>query len=229
MNHGATMRWVRVGLVGLPIYGLLTLVSTWTHQPDPTADFPAYSRYVTTDFYLATHLVGSILGSVLAILAAVALGIYLAGSSQPRLALWATVANVSGLAFVIAIFGMSTFATPAIGAAHLDGVAGMPALNEAVIGWPVMVTALLGGLLYSTATILFGIAIWRSGTLPKWAGIALAPTGLLISIVGLMIGGAQTVGAVLTIVAGVWIVAVVFRARVPRFTDPAVQCVPHSA
>ncbi len=53
-------------------------------------------------------------------------------------------------------------------------------MNQDIIGTPVIVTALVSGLLYSTGTILFGIAVWRSATLPKWAGVLYAPTGLLI-------------------------------------------------
>ena len=66
-------------------------------------------------------------------------------------------------------------------------------------------TALVGGLLYSAGTILFGIVVWRSATLPNWAGVLYAPTGLLLSIVGLMIGAAQTLAAILIIASGAWI------------------------
>jgi hypothetical protein len=106
---------------------------------------------------------------------------------------------------------MSTFATPAVGRAYLEGQRNIIEVNQDILGTPVIVTALVGGLLYSTGTILFGIAVWRSATLPKWAGVLYAPTGLLISIVGLAIGSAQTLGSLLIIIGGGWIAWSVMR------------------
>ena len=204
-NVGA---WVRVGLFALPLYGLLTLWTTFIHQPDPNADFEVYARYVSATNYLVDHLFGSILGVTLAIFGAVALGVYL---SSRRSALWAMVTSVAGNALILTIFGMSTFATPAIGRAYLEGQRNIIEVNQDILGTPVIVTALVGGLLYSTGTILFGIAVWRSATLPKWAGILYAPTGLLISILGLMEGPWQTLGSILIIIGGGWIAWSVMR------------------
>jgi len=58
-----------------------------------------------------------------------------------------------------------------------------------------------GLLLYLVGAILVGVAIWRSRTLPKWAGLLYAPTGLLIAS-GVAIGAAQTAGSALLRVAG---------------------------
>jgi hypothetical protein len=115
------------------------------------------------------------------------------------------VLSVTGNALILTIFGMSTFATPAVGRAYLEGQRNIIEVNQDILGLPLILTALVGGLLYSTGTILFGIAVWRSATLPKWAGVLYAPTGLLISILGLMIGQAQTLGSLLIIIGGGWI------------------------
>jgi multisubunit Na+/H+ antiporter MnhC subunit len=188
--------------LALPLYGLLTLWTTFIHQPDPNTDFEAYARYVSTTNYLVDHLFGSILGVTLAIFGAVALGVYL---SSRRSALTAMVLSVAGNALILTIFGMSTFATPAVGRAYLEGQQNVVELNQDILGLPLILTALMGGLLYSTGTILFGIAVWRSVTLPKWAGVLYAPTGLLISILGLIQGQAQTLGSLLLIIGGGWI------------------------
>ena len=194
--------WVRIGLWALPLYGLLTFWTTFTHQPDLNTDFEAYARYVSTTNYLIDHLFGSILGVTLAIFGAVALGAYL---SSRRSALMAMVLSVAGSALILTVFGMSTFATPAVGRAYLEGMRNIIEVNQDILGVPLIVTALVGGLLYSAGTILFGIAVWRSATLPKWAGVLYAPTGLLLSILGLAIGAAQTLAAILIIVSGAWI------------------------
>ena len=152
-NVGA---WVRIGLLAIPIYGLLTLWTTFIHQPDPNADFEVYARYVSATNYLVDHLFGSILGVTLAIFGAVALGVYL---SNRRSALWAMVLSIAGNALILTIFGMSTFATLAVGRAYLEGQRNIIEVNQDIIGTPAKVTALVSGLLYSTDTILFGIAV----------------------------------------------------------------------
>jgi|SRR5215210_106274 len=204
MPQRSAAGWIRLGLWALPVYGILTFIDTLTHQPDPNTDFEAYARYVSTSVYLVDHLVGSIFGATLGIFGAIALGAYLAGTAG-RTALTAMVLHVAGLCFILTIFGMSTFATPAVGRAYLAGQQSIVEVNQDIIGIPLIVTALLGGLLYSIGTILFGVAIWRSNALPRWAGVLYAPTGLLISILGLTIGASQTLGALLIIVSGTWI------------------------
>ena len=212
--------WIRIGVWALPLYGLLTFWTTFIHQPDPSTNFEAYARYVSATNYLVDHLFGSILGVMLAIFGAMALGVYL---SSRRSALWAMVLSIAGNALILTIFGMSTFATPAVGRAYLQGQRNIIEVNQDILGTPVIVTALVGGLLYSTGTILFGIAVWRSATLPKWAGVLYAPTGLLISIVGLAIGEAQTLGSILIIVGGSWIAWSVMRRPPTEPVETAAQ------
>ena len=95
--------WVRIGLLALPLYGLLTLWTTFVRQPDPNTDFEAYARYVSTTNYLVDHLFGSILGVTLVIFGAVALAVYL---SSRRSALTAMVLSVARHALTLTIFGM---------------------------------------------------------------------------------------------------------------------------
>ena len=212
--------WVRVGLLALPVYGVLTLWTTFIHQPNPNTDFEAYARYVSATNYLVDHLFGSILGVILAIFGAVALGVYL---SSRRSALLGMVTSIAGNALTLTIFGMSTFATPAVGRAYLEGQRNIIEVNQDILGTPVIVTALVSGLLYSVGTILFGVAVWRSATLPKWAGVLYAPTGLLISIFGLAIGWTQTLGSILIIAGGGWIAWSVLRRPSTELREPAPQ------
>lgn len=208
-SHHTT--WIRLGLLALPIYGLLTFWGTLTHQPDPNTDFEAYARYISSTTYLVNHLAASVFGTVLAIFGAIALAAYLANGRAGRLAPFAMVASVAGSALILTIFGFSTFASPAIGHAYLAGQDQAVEINQDILGVPLIVTALLGGVLYSAGTILFGVAIWRSRTLPRWAGALYAPTGFLISIVGLQVGQAQTLGTALLIAGSGWIVWSVLR------------------
>lgn len=197
--------WTRVGLLALPVYGLLTGWATLTHQPSAQDDFPAYARYITTPEFLAGHLVGSIGGTILAIYGVMALFGYLARRRGAGTALAGLLTSVAGNVLVVALFGVAAFAAPPLGRAFLAGNTSMADLNSAIYSAPLGLTGLLGTLLYSLGAILFGVAIWRSGALPKATGILYALAGPLISVFGLFIGPAQTLGAALLIIASVWI------------------------
>ena len=203
--------WIRTGVWALPVYGLLTFWATFTHEPDRLTQVEAYARYISTTNYLAQHLLGSILGAILAVFGAMALGAYLASSRSGRLALLAMVLSVAGHCLVLTIFGFSTIISPVIGRLYLAGQPGTMEVNEAIFSSPAFVFLVVPGLLlYVLGTILSGVAIWRSGTLPKWAGVLYAPTGLLIA-AGVQVGVAQTLGSALVVVAGGWIAWSVMR------------------
>jgi hypothetical protein len=197
--------WIRIGVWALPVYALLTFWATFTHEPDRQNEVEAYARYISTTGYLVQHLLGSILGTILAIFGVIALGAYLANSRAGRLALVAMVMSVAGNCLILTIFGFSTIISPVIGQLYLEGQPGTMEVNEAIFSSTAFVFLVLPGLLlYVVGAILFGVAIWRSGTLPKWAGVLYAPTGLLIA-AGVQIGAAQTLGSALLVVAGGWI------------------------
>ncbi|MBX9245971.1 hypothetical protein ICW40_14275 [Actinotalea ferrariae] len=63
--HGSLDGYARAALWLLPVYGLLLAAGSVTHEPDRTVDFAAYARYVSTDVFLLSHLVASVLGAAL--------------------------------------------------------------------------------------------------------------------------------------------------------------------
>jgi hypothetical protein len=200
----------RLGILAIPVYGLLVFLSTLSHQPDYRTDFPAYAEYVTTTSFLVSHLVGSILGTTIGLFGVLALFALLATTGVHRLALRGLVLSVGGIAFIMTLFGAATFAQPAIGRAYLAGQQAAVAINSDLYGAPAVVVGLTGGLLYSAGAVLLGVALWRAGTLPRWTGPLYAVAVPLISIVGLAVGVAQPVGAVLLIVSGTWIASTVW-------------------
>lgn len=194
--------WVRKGIWLLPLYGVFTLYATWTHQPDVENRFGAWSEYVTTANFLISHLIGSIFGTTIGILGVISLGLFLADSRRSRSALLGTVAVVLGSGGVLALFGIAASTQPALGDAYLGGLAEARDLYQAVYGPSTLGLALTSIVLFSLGSILLGTAIFGSGTLPKWTGVAYALSGPLIGIVGLVVGQAQTVGSVLVVLAG---------------------------
>jgi hypothetical protein len=210
--------WIRAGLVALPVYGLVVGYATLKPQPDPTSDPEAWALFVSSRSYLLEHLASGIAGAVLAIFGTFALGSLLATSRAGRAALWGTVLAVAGHILFLAPGTISTFGTPAIGAAYLNGNREVMALEFS----PVL-TAIFGmALLLAVAgNVILGLAIWRSGVLPKGAGLIWIAAALVFYAFGAFLGLATTGaslptqpgGGLLMAVSGGWIAWTVLRSR----------------
>ena len=112
------------------------------------------------------------------------------------------VAAVLGSGGVIAVFGVAVSTQPALGNAYLGGLAEAQDLYDAVYGPVTLGLAIVSVALFSVGPILLGSAIYGSGKLPKWTGVAYGLSGPLIGILGLIVGQAQTLGSVLVVAAG---------------------------
>ncbi len=122
MSAPNTRRWIGVGLLGRALYGALAFWSSLDPQPDPNTRYEAWSRYVSTDHYVLTHVLGSGLDLILAIFGTLALGAYLADSRAGRLGLVAMVITVLGTALFLMPMVISTFSAPHMGQAYLAGI-----------------------------------------------------------------------------------------------------------
>ena len=220
MSVPNTTRWIGAGLLGLPLYGALTFWSSLNPQPDPNTNLEAWSRFVTTDHYVLSHLFGSILGIIFAIFGVFALGTYLAGSRAGRLGLVAMVITVLASALFLTVGGVSTFAAPEEGQAVLAGVEEYESLPPIFANTVFAATFVLSVVLLFVGNLLLGIAVWRSGALPKWTGALLAGAAVFMYPLGLVYAmtiGAQStpptvlVGAVLIVIGGAWMALSVLR------------------
>jgi hypothetical protein len=214
MRPTDTTNWIRLGLFALPLYGVLTFWSSLDPQPDPNTHYEAWSRYVTTNHYVLTHVFGSILGLILAIFGTFALGAYLTRSRSGRMGLVAMIITVLGSALFLPGVGVSTFAAPEEGQAYLAGIEGITELPISSADIAFGAISLLVVVLLFVGNVLMGVAVWRSDTLPKWAGALWAAAPVFMYPLGLVyamtIGPASTpptvlVGALLVVVGGGWI------------------------
>lgn len=196
-------RWARIAIWGLPAYALLTLIATISHQPDPVTRFDAWSRYVTTNWFLVSHIFGSIGGVAVGIVGTVGLLVLLAGTPAARTAAWGALMTIFGSCLTLALFGVAAFAQPVIGRVHLAGFQGAAGLYLATYGTPTVLVALAGVLLMSAGPVLLGIAIVRARTLPRWTGVLYALSGPLIGFLGLLVGAAQPIGSILLLASAV--------------------------
>jgi len=215
MSATNTDRWIGIGLLGLPLYGALTFWSSTNPQPDPETRMAAWSSYVTTDHYVLSHVFGSILGLIFAIFGTFALGAYLAGSRTGRLGLVSMVVTVLGSALFLPAMGVSTFSAPHEGQAYLAGIEEFDRLPTIFADSVFMVTALLVIVLLFVGNVLLGVAVWRSGTLPRLAGalwvagaVFMYPLGIVYAVAILGVQSTPPtvlVGAFLLVVSGGWI------------------------
>ena len=211
------VRHARRGLWLLVAWAVLLLLATFTHQPPYMTQFGAWSRYVTSGQFLATHLVGSIFGAGLGALGFMAFSVVLAAHGAERLAIWALITAVLGDVAVVAVFGIAAFAQPAIGRAYLAGHHDAHALYDDVNGVPLFATAGVGVLLLSAGLVLYGVAVLRTRLVDRLAGWALIVGGPLFALVGVILADVvQSVGALLLTVG-----AVIVALRAPSTPHPA--------
>jgi hypothetical protein len=192
----------------------MTFFSSIDPQPDPNTHYEAWSRFVTTNGYMLKHLFLSDLSIIFVIFGTFALGAYLTRGRAGRLGLWAMVIAVFGQALFLLIGGVSTFATPAEGQAYLAGIEEYSELPTSLAVIAQTATLGVSVLLQFVGNVLLGVAVWRSGILPKWAGALWAAAPVLMYVFGLVyamtIGAASTpptvpAGAVLLTMSGAWI------------------------
>jgi hypothetical protein len=213
-------RWIGIGLLGLPLYGVMTFFSSIDPQPDPNTHYEAWARFVTTDGYALKHLFLTLLGTIFGIFGSIALGAYLTRSRAGRMGLWAMVISVFGYSLFLTWGGVSTFAAPQEGQAYLAGIEEfheLPIILAITLQGATVVASIV---LSFVGNVLLGVAVWRSGILPKWAGALWAFAPVLMYIFGLVYAmtiGAQATpptvpaGAILLVISGAWIAWSVLR------------------
>ena len=129
------------------------------------------------------------------------------------------VITVLGSALFLPLQGIAAFAAPEEGQAVLAGLEEYEALPSIFANTVQALTGLVVILLGFVGNILVGIAVWRSGTLPKWAGALWAGAHVLMYLslmYGQTIGPSSTpltvpLGAVVVAISGAWMALSVLR------------------
>lgn len=166
---------VRLGILALPLAGLLSLVGLLGRYdtPNPRLDPQAAARTAGSTGYFASQFVGNVVGLTLLIFGILALTAYLADTRAKNLALAAMILSILGIAPVLSALGVNTYALPVLGRAYLNGQQGTLTMVDAIFDNPLRSVFIFAFVLYGAGFILFGVAIWRSGVLRKGAAISL--------------------------------------------------------
>jgi hypothetical protein len=193
-----------VALWLLPVYGLLLMLSTLTHEPDHAEDFAAWSRYVTTDVFVVSHVVGSILGAGLGLVGVMAALVLLVRGPAPVAATVGAAMTVVGNVCFTSVFAAAAYAQPAIGRAYLAGRPGAEDLYDDVYGTPLLVVFGVGALLFVAGAVVLGRAVARTAPGLRWAGYGYAASLVLFLVSGFTVSVVQPVaGAALAVAATV--------------------------
>ena len=219
---------IRLGVLALPLAGLLGLVGQYSNSQLGTGGILATgdNRAIVSGGYFASQLLGNGLALTLLIFGVMALYAYLANTSVSTLALGAMVLSIFGIALTLTGVNVFAYTVPALSRSFLNGHPESIRISDYVFAAPFGITAILALLLYLAGFVLWGVAIWRSGVLPKWAGVLVgvhAPLlliGQYFSVVG------SVVGVLLALVGSGWIALGALRhspARVEAGARPRVR------
>jgi hypothetical protein len=202
----APVRW---GAWLLPIAAILPVIFFTIGMIGPNPDVDTDPKGAADAAANAGAVGGGIvymLAAVALILGLMALYVWLATGRTGRAALAGLVLSVVSVGLLLAGLGAAFLAAAIAANVYLSGDAGASAVLAKLSGGnfgtavlvdfiATMVVGLIGG-------VANGVAIWRSGTLPKWAGVLYA-AGF-----ALMMASAPIVtqlGGVLLVIGGVWI------------------------
>ncbi|HYP19606.1 MAG TPA: hypothetical protein VEY08_05980 [Chloroflexia bacterium] len=186
MGGQAAAQRIRWGILCLPLAGLAGLQALVVSGDYvyPMADLQGYAEYVTSTRYHYAVLLYA-LQATLALIGVVALYAYFVNRRGERWALAGLVSQVAGLMLLAGTGGATTSAdVSAIPAAerYLEGQDAMKSVLLGDLGnIPPLITvcSALGFLIYLLSGLLWGIAVWRSGTLPQGAAILLVGATVL--------------------------------------------------
>jgi len=194
---------ILIGLWSFPISGLLAIFALFLRNfiNLPVGNISEWAEIVVSRNYLTAQYL-YILAYVVPFTGFWALYMYLAQRRREPIAFWGLMGTLLGTGLPLTTLGVLAYVSPVFGRLYLQGDTHLPELiNEIAMGSS-MVMGMPGAFLYVGGCLLFGIAIWKSGTINKWAGVVLALHGLFIAF-GFGMSVVLTLSWVLLIAGGI--------------------------
>jgi hypothetical protein len=149
------------------------------------------------------------LSLALFILGTSALYAHLSQTQEEGLAFAGLIVTVGFLALMLPVPGFAAYVVPAVGRMVAQGQAEVVEVMNQTFKEPFLAIPFLSGILWNVGSVLLGIAILRSGTLPSWTGLLYIAYGVLgipafldvkaLQIVAPLVGGAAQVAVGLSL------------------------------
>lgn len=201
----------RIGVLAFPISGLVAASAALVPGIgiNPAVDAAGFAQ--AANYVGLANLVG-IVSLVFLLFGFQALQVFLERNSVDRCAFAGLILSVSGLGLFLPFLGIIAFAAPVAGRLYLSGNLQAVSIISEATGTSNPAALAFGGVsvLFSVlGAILFSVAIWRSGKLPKWSAFAYAISAPLnwaphyVPVLWLL-GGILLFGAGIGITRGIW-------------------------
>jgi hypothetical protein len=206
---------VRRGIYALPAAGVLTAVP-WVFlfgQPSAKTDPDAYARSVTA---AGNGMAGYVYlaGLICLLFGLLALYGYLARTRASTWAAAGMIISVVAIALALMVFGIFALADQVLADVYLAGHKDVSAAMVLLAGgtFSNRINNVFGSfvLLSLLGAIAYAVAVWRSGSLPKWAGILVAAGFVLSMALQPYVAWA---GALFLVIGGFWLARSVSQAR----------------
>ena len=207
---------IRLAISALPIAGLLGVISILPTGVfiNPSTDPQAFAR--SAESIALGNLIG-IVALVFLLIGAWALYTVLGRGSASRLPVYGLLLTLAGVGLQLPFAGIFAFAAPVAGRLYLAGDTNTVRVISDATSISNPVAFLFGATsawLYALGSIFLGIAIWRSRSLPKWAGLLYAVNSISI-FSGPVYGGyaflMALAGTILLLISGAWITTSIAR------------------
>jgi hypothetical protein len=172
---------------------------------DPALNPEPFVQVAGTPRFFVYSL-GTIVGILLSVYGFVTLYAYLAYTDRrvARQAFWGMVLNI-GLILLLPSLGVYAFAGPPLAELYANDPQRAIALAQGLGSGAYLALVLIQAVTYCVGSLLFGIAIWRSGTLPRWAGVLFFLQAPLIQFIPLVSYAGEILGALMLAVSSVWV------------------------
>jgi hypothetical protein len=177
-NASARQRLVRAGAIGLAAAGVLFVLYP-AIRPFTDEKTLAGAAAFASNTWTVAHVLG-MLGFIGLALGLLALLLSSTGSRATGPASWAVLAGWTGAALTLTYYGAEVYGLRVVGRQALaDQDPSLLAMADQIRLGPGAVLFGTGLVLLAIAGVVAAVAIWRSGTLPRWSGVLLA-AGLVL-------------------------------------------------
>ena len=170
---------IRLGALSLGLSALLFAAFPLVRPffPIPDANSPASltvaTQALSSSAWVVSHFIAMI-ALVLLLFGMLTLYARLTNTRAERRAFLAMIFGLAGITLILPALGVETYTLPVVGKTYLEGQTDVISIVFLIYSGPDNLVLLLGLLLLAIGAIVLAFAVWRSGVLPKWAGVIFA-------------------------------------------------------